>query len=276
VQWFGLLHMMAQTGKHLMQDNGFGAALKEWRGKRRMSQLDLALAANVSARHIAFLETGRSKPSRGMVMQLGETLSVPRGERNRLLDYAGYRAAWKKRPLDEAEMAPVAMAIRRMIERHAPFPAFVIDRHWVVSDANSTGIGILAALGVGIGQSLLDTFLEGGAAPDIIENWPDVGVHLLSRLKTENLHVGGDAVLEDAIAKLAQDPAVAAARNHGNLPAIVPARYRLGDQLFSVFTTIAQFGTAEDIALADLRIELIFPADAETEALFLAAASASA
>jgi transcriptional regulator with XRE-family HTH domain len=248
-------------------DNAFGTALKEWRRRRRISQLQLSLAANVSARHIAFLETGRARPSRAMVMHLGEALEVPRAERNRMLDSAGFRPAWSARRLDGEDMEPVRRAIARIIERHDPYPAFVIDRHWTVVTANRSGAMVLAAFGIGEGGSMLDAMLEPGRAAALIENWPEVAAHMIARLRTESAHLGGDPVLDKAAADLSRDPALT--RTHpADMPAVIPARYRLGGQVFSVFTTIAQFGTAEDIALADMRIELLFPADEETRVAF--------
>ena len=244
-------------------DNGFGAALKEWRGKRRISQLQLGLSANVSARHIAFLETGRARPSRSMVMHLGEALDVPRAERNRMLDSAGFRPAWTARALEDSDMEPVRRAIARIIERHDPYPAFVIDRHWTVVTANRSGTMVLAAFGIGEGGSMLDAMTEPGRAEALIENWPEVAAHIIARLRTESAHLGGDPVLDKAAADLSRDPALTRA-HPADMPAVIPARYRLSGQVFSVFTTIAQFGTAEDIALADLRVEMLFPADEGT------------
>jgi MmyB-like transcription regulator ligand binding domain len=228
----------------------------------------------VSARHVAFLETGRSRPSREMVLMLGEALGMPRGERNRLLDSAGFAAIWKRRPLDSEEMKPVSRAIGHMMRRHEPYPAFAFDRHWVIKGANRTGTLLLSALGVGEGGSLIDALLIPGRAAGMIDNWPEVAAHLLARLKTESLHAGGDAVLDEAAARLADDPALARSQHHADMPPVIPARYRLGGEVFSVFSTIAQFGTAEDIALADLRIELFFPADDATETLFSSMAEA--
>jgi transcriptional regulator with XRE-family HTH domain len=248
--------------------NGFGGALREWRGKRKLSQLDLSLSANVSARHVAFLETGRSHPSRTMVMQLSEALEVPRAERNRMLDAAGFRPAWVERPLSAADMDPVRRAIARVIERHDPYPALVVDRHWNIVAANQSGTLVLAAFGVAIGESILSALLEPGRAETMIENWPEVAAHTLARLRTESAHLGGDPVLDKAASQLARDPALQKPPQHADMPAVVPTRYRLGGRIFSVFGTIAQFGTAEDIALADLKIELLFPADDATRALF--------
>lgn len=247
--------------------NGYGSALREWRGKRKLSQLELSLSADVSARHIAFLETGRSRPSRAMVMQLGEALDVPRAERNRMLDAAGFRPAWVSRPLSAEDLDPVRRAIARVIDRHDPYPALVVDRHWNIVTANKCGALVLAAFGVAGGDSILSAMLEPGRAESMIENWPEVAAHTLARLRTESAHLGGDAVLDKAAGQLAGDPALLKAPARQDMPAIVPTRYRLGGQIYSVFGTIAQFGTAEDIALADLRIELLFPADEATRAL---------
>jgi transcriptional regulator with XRE-family HTH domain len=243
--------------------NAFGPVLKEWRGRRRVSQLELSLAANISARHIAFLETGRARPSRAMVMHLGEALDMPRTERNRMLDAAGFRPAWSARRLDDEDMQAVRLAIDRLLERHDPYPAFVIDRHWNIVTANRSGSLVLSAFGLGPGGSMLEAMLEPGRAAALIDNWPEVCLHMIARLRTESAHLGGDKILDDAAAALSRDPALTRTQP-ADMPAVIPARYRLGGQVFSVFTTIAQFGTAEDIALADLRVELLFPADEET------------
>jgi transcriptional regulator with XRE-family HTH domain len=161
----------------------FGEVLKEWRGVRRMSQLDLGLAANVSARHISFLETGRARPSQPMVMQLAETLDMPRPERNRLLNAAGYRAAYSARKFDDADMAPVNAAIDLIVSRHDPYPAFVLDRHWRLISANASGTMVMASFGIGTGDSMLDAMTEPGRGAAMIENWSEVAAHMLTRLE---------------------------------------------------------------------------------------------
>jgi transcriptional regulator with XRE-family HTH domain len=247
--------------------SGFGTQLKLWRGKRRMSQLQLALVADVSPRHLAFLETGRSRPSRGMALRLGEALDMPLAERNLLLDAAGFRAAYGRRPLDSSAMAPFRRAIDHLLRGHAPYPAFVFDRHWRVLDANAAGAAMLAAIGLATGDSFLELLLQPGRGPALVENWPEVAAHLASRFRLESAHLGGDPILDAAAASLALDldPAASAP---GDLPPVVPLRFRLGGAVYPLFSTIAQFGTAEDIALSDLKIELFFPADAAAEALF--------
>ncbi len=246
----------------------FGGQLRSWRGKRRMSQLQLALMADVSARHIAFLETGRAKPSRPMVLRLGEALEVPRADRNLLLDAAGFRAAYASRPLDSRAMAPIAKAITHMIEGHLPYPAFVFDRHWVVMDANASGRAMLAGFGLAAGDSFIDFLLTPGRGEALVENWPEVAQHLAARFRLESAHLGGDPVLDKAAAGLADAYTPADGLKGGDLPAVLAVRFRSGGQVFPMFSTITQFGTAEDIALADIKIEMFFPTDEACEALF--------
>ena len=247
----------------------FGTLLKGWRNERRMSQLDLGLAANVSARHVSFIETGRARPSRSMVLQLSETLQVPRPERNALLNAAGFAAAYEKRDLDAAEMAHVRAAVDWTLSRHDPFPAIALDRHWSVVAANQCGSMLLAGVGLDIGDSLLDAITRSDDMKAAIVNWPEVAHHTMVRLRTESAHLGGDPVLDKAASKLSEEIG-GAPHNGAKLPAVVPATYRANGMNLSFFSTIAQFGTAEDIALADLKIELMFPADDATRDVLLA------
>ncbi len=249
----------------------FGMQLKDWRGKRRFSQLDLALTANVSARHIAFLETGRSKPSREMIAQLAEALSIPRADRNALLHAAGFAQTYKRRDLDDAELVHVRDAVTWTLQRHDPYPALAVDRHWCLVMANTAATGLLSGVGLNIGDSMLDAALNSDALRNSIVNWPDVAHHMIVRLRTESAYLGGDSILDAAADQLAGN--VKPNHETETLPAIVPTIYRAGDIQLSLFSTIAQFGTAEDIALADLKIELMFPADDMTRNVFLAQAS---
>ncbi len=259
-------------------DSAFGTVLKEWRGRRRMSQLDLGLTADVSARHISFLETGRARPSRAMVASLCEALEVPRAERNSVLHAAGFAPAYRRRDLDAAEMAHVRAAVDWTLDRHAPYPAMALDRHWHVVRANAPMQAMLAGLGVGEGDSLLHATLDVARMRQIIENWEDVGRHLVARLRTESAHLGGDQVLDEAAAALSATlgPAQAPAhtKTEGALGAVLPTRYRTPDGcVLSLMSTMAQFGTAEDIALSELRIEMMFPADDATRAALHALAA---
>lgn len=241
----------------------FGEGLRDWRRRRDMSQMRLGLVANVSARHIAFLETGRANPTRGMVLRLADALEVPRAARNGLLEAAGFAAAYARRDLAAQDMAGIRDAMTWTLDRHAPYPGFAIDRHWVLKVLNAPAERLFGALGLGVGASLLDALTGPGPLRATIENWAEVAHHMASRLRTEARHAGGDAVLEDAALRLVED-LDQEDTGPGVLPAVLTSRLRLGDQTLAFFSTIAQFGSAEDIAIADLRIELLFPLDAAT------------
>ena len=242
----------------------FGPALKEWRNRRKVSQLDLGVMAGVSARHISFLETGRSRPSREMVHHLSEYLEVPISERNTLLNAAGFAAAYRNRDLSDTEMEQVNAAIKWTLERHNPFPALALDRHWNVVQANASAGFMIAAIGLQEGDSMLDAIADRQRMASAVANWDEVARHLIVRLRTESRFVGGDAVLDVAADRLAEGRRARDRHFDGPLPAVIPIEFRVGDGVLSLFSTIAQFGTAEDIALADLRIEMYFPADART------------
>jgi transcriptional regulator with XRE-family HTH domain len=250
----------------------FGSELKDWRGRRRVSQLDLGLAADVSARHVSFLETGRATPSRAMVLRLAEALEVPRSERNGLLRAAGFAPLYPAHGVGDAAVAPLAQAVDWLLDRHAPYPGFAIDRHWNLKRANAPAAAMLAGVGLDLarGANLVDAFLDVAVLRDAVVNLGEVLDMTMSRLKTENAELGGDAVLAGYIARLEADPARRSFADDTGalLPAVIAAKYRLGGRIMSVFSTIAQFGTAHDIGFADLRIELLFPADAETAAAF--------
>ncbi len=234
-----------------------------------MSQLDLGLAANVSARHISFLETGRARPSRAMVLALSETLGVPRAKRNALLTAAGFAQAYSARSLDADEMQPVRAAMDWMLARHAPFPALAFDRHWRIVRMNAVSTALLAAMQLGEGDSLIDAFIHGGPFADALENRDEVVRHMVMRLRTESAHLGGDAVLDAAVAQLVETLGEDTESAAGTMPAVIPARYRSDGVVLSFFSTISQFGSTEDIALADLKIELMFPADELTRSALL-------
>ena len=242
-------------------DNVFGETLKDWRNQRRMSQLDLGLSANVSARHISFLETGRSKPSRTMVLKLCEELDVPRPARNQLLNSAGMAPAYVKRDLSEKDMEPVRSAVDWMLERHAPYPAIAMDKSWAIINMNQPAMFLLSGMNVGIGDSVIAALAENELVRDAIENLDEVVAHTVARLRTESAHLGGDQVLDASIEKLSRQLGDYAHCETGVLPAFIPARYRANGMLFSFFSTFSQFGTAEDIALSELKIEMMFPAD---------------
>lgn len=240
--------------------NAFAKNLKSWRGARRFSQLELANRANVSARHLAFLETGRANPSRDMIARLGDALDLPLAARNELLINAGFAALYPSRHWDAEDMAPVRAAMDYMLDRHAPYPAFALDRHWKILKMNPPAERLFSVLGAQPGTCLIDLMRQ-AQTQDSIENWPDVAHHLAQRLRTESAANGHIPAFEAAALEFASLPLPK--RSPGS--PVVPLIIRVGQTRFSLFSTIAQFGTPEDLTLDDLKIELFFPADAATE-----------
>ncbi len=238
----------------------FPDALKGWRRTRRFSQLELAAEANVSARHIAFLETGRARPSPAMIGRLGEALQIPLAARNQMLTLAGFATRYPARQWDVSEMAPIRAALEHTLEQHAPYPGIAIDRMWTVVRLNRPAQVLFGQLGMAEGSSMLD-LMASDELPPLIENWPDVAHHAAQRLRTESAAQGGVAKLDRLAERLAAVPG----GSGKPIGPVTPTIYRTGTMRLSLFAIIAQFGTPEDLALDDLKIELFFPADSETE-----------
>lgn len=241
-----------------------------WRTARRFSQMDLALEADISARHLSFLETGRASPSREMVARLGEALQLPLDARNQMLTHAGYAVRFKGRDWDDSEMEPIRRAVTRQLERHLPYPGLAVDRFWTIRLANTTALALFAPFGVGIGDGLLD-LMKSDILPHVVENWPEVAHHVAMRLRTESAALGGVAEFDEAVRYLS---AVTSPDALSPGP-VVPTILNQGDLRLSMFATISQFGTPEDLLLDDLKIELYFPMDDATAAAFEAMSAAA-
>ena len=245
-----------------------GAMLRDWRLRRRLSQLELALEAGVSSRHLSFVETGRSRPSAEMVLHLAEQLEVPLRDRNQLLLAAGYAPAFAQRELDAPELGPVRDAIDQVLRAHEPYPALVIDRHWGLVAANRP-VGALVA---GVDEQLLEppvnvlrlSLHPAGMAPRIL-NLGQWRAHLLERLAAEAL-ASGDPALSVLHEELASYPGGESADglDPGFADIAVPLRLRhRGDEL-AFISTKTSFATAVDVTVAELSIESFFPADEQT------------
>jgi transcriptional regulator with XRE-family HTH domain len=252
-----------------------GTLLRDWRQRRRMTQMDLALEADVSARHLSFIETGRSLPSAEMVKHLAEQLDVPLRERNELLLAAGYAPAFGQRDLDEPEMGPVREALDRVLAGHEPFPAVVVDRHWGLVAGNSA-VPLLTA---GVAEHLLEppvnvlrlTLDPQGMAPRIA-NLSEWRAHLLDRLGRQAV-VSGDPALSALYDELAALPGGEGGHVSPAGEIAVPLRIRHGDGELSLISTMTTFGTAVDVTVSELSIEAFFPADAATAQALYSASS---
>lgn len=247
-----------------------GALLRDWRQRRRLSQLGLALDAEISARHLSFLETGRARPSRDMVLRLAERLDVPLRERNAMLVAAGFAPAFPERPLADASMAAARRALDAILTAHEPYPALVVDRHWTLVMANTA----IAPLLAGIDESLLAaptnvlrlTLHPRGLAPRVV-NFMQLRAHLLARLHRQ-IEVSGDGVLAALLEELRGYPRPGDAgpdEGESDFAGIaVPLRLRTPAGVLSFISTITVFGTPVDLTLAELALEMFFPADDAT------------
>ena len=248
-----------------------GPLLRDWRQRRRLSQLDLAVGAGVSARHVSFVETGRARPSAEMVMQLAEHLDVPLRDRNALLLAAGYAPAFAQRDLDDPEMGPVRDVLDRLLRGHEPYPAIVVDRHWGLVAANRA----VALLTEGAAPHLLEppvNVLRLGLHPDglapRIRNLGEWRAHLLDRLSRQAV-VSGDPALfalhEELAALPGAQPGLAASLEVSEIA--VPLLLTVDGNELAFISTATSFGTAIEVTVSELAIESFFPADEATARL---------
>jgi transcriptional regulator with XRE-family HTH domain len=250
---------------------GVGPLLREWRHRRRRSQLELALEAGVSARHISFLETGRSNPSREMVIGLADNLEMPLRDRNELLIAAGFAPEYRELAYEDPDLEPVRAAIEQVLAGHDPYPALVVDRHWELVDANR-GLGLLTE---GVAPHLLEPPANAmrialhpeGMASRII-NFGEWRSDILRRIERQARLTGEAAMVElgDELAGYPVREDDAAAAEHDQ-EVFMPLLMRgLEGEELNFFSTVATFGTAVDVTVAELSIESFFPADDVTAA----------
>lgn len=257
-----------------------GPLLKEWRQRRHLSQLDLALDAGVSQRHLSFVESGRARPSREMVLRLAERLGVPLRARNALLVAAGHAPEYAERGIDDPALAPAMEAVRMILSGHDPWPALAVDRHWNLLAGNRMAMRLMD----GVDPSLLGppvnvlraSLHPGGLAPRIanLRAWK---THVMDRLKRD-ADASADPGLGALLAEIARYPGGsdappdAAERERGLIA--TPLRLRVPGGEFAFISTTTVFGTATDVTLAEITLETFFPADGETAAALRAMAAA--
>jgi transcriptional regulator with XRE-family HTH domain len=249
-------------------ETSFGALLRSWRERRRLTQLDLSVVSGVSTRHLSFLETGRSQPSREMALDLAAHLGLPRREQNVLLAAAGFAPVHPRRSMDAPEMELVRDAIDQVLTGHEPYPAIAVDRYWNIVSMNRAA-GVLAT---GVDPRLLGpppniyrlSLHPDGLAPRVV-NLPELAHHLLAQLR-HDVEVSADPELAALLTEVESYPTVRSlprvAPSPGSVVALVRLRHPRGE--LAMFTTIATFGTPIDVTVEELAIETFFPADAET------------
>ena len=256
----------------LLSPPGVGELLRDWRQRRRLSQLELAGEADISTRHLSFVENGRSAPSRSLLLRLAERLDLPLRARNEMLNAAGFAALYAERPLDAPEMATARRTVDAVLAAHAPFPALAVERHWTLVAANPAVMALLAGVQAWLLQGPVNVLRLSlhpqGLAPRIA-NLAEWRAHLLARLQ-QQVERSADArlaALHDELAAYPHPPADAhAAPEFGAIA--VPLRLRvegLAEPLALISTTTV-FGTPVDVTLSELALECFYPADERTRA----------
>ncbi len=252
-----------------------GPLVKEWRLRRARSQMDLALDAGVSTRHLSFVETGRSKPSPELLLALSERLDIPLRERNMLLLAAGYAPQYQETALADPAMARVREALGQLLESHSPYPGVVIDRLWnsVLSNEPAWRMidGVPEEL-IGPPTNVFRVSLHPDGLAGRTRNFPEWSAYLLGQLRRLVLLTGDPEVVRLQEEVTAYPNIAALGGRHHRPPAddpalLIPWRLEVGGVLHSYFTTLTSFGTPQDITLAELAIELFYPADEATEAV---------
>ncbi len=259
--------------------SGVGRMLRHWRTERRISQLDLALQAEVSTRHLSFIENGRAKPSRQMVLLLSSALEVPLRERNTLLLAAGYAPAYRETSLEDPMMAEVRLALQMILRQHDPFGAVVVNRHWDIVMASDSWRRMMAALGAAQCPSqplevvpaprpnIVRSLLAPGPLRQSIRNWEQLARASVARARRDaSRDPAAEEVLRQAVAEsgrpdLWDDAALVSPQS-----LLIPVELEVGGTVLRLLSTISTLGTAQDITLQELHIESFHPADAETDA----------
>lgn len=252
----------------------FGARLRWWRGHRGLSQLDLALAAEVSQRHLSFLESGRTAPSREMVLRLAGVLDLPLRQQNALLLAAGFAPAWRASDLAAPELAQVNAALDHMLAQQEPYPALVVDRRWNLLRANAGAarmVAFLAGAAPAGPVSLAESLMSPAGLRPLIVNWPEVALYFLRGVQADAF---ADGTEESAalLQRLLAFPDAAALLRLAAPPEpqapVLAIHFQKGATSLRLFTTIATLGTPQDVTLQEIRIECFFPADDATAQVF--------
>ena len=249
-----------------------GHLLREWRAARRLSQLELALEAGVSARHVSFVETGKAQPSRDMIARLADTLDMPLRERNALLMAAGYAPEHPETGLDTPELAPVRRAIELLLQHQEPYPAFVLDRRWDVLLANRAAARLAGFLiGGGAHTNMVRQFFDPNDLRAVVVNWEEVAGDLVRHLHDAVAAAPSDARARALLDEVLRYPGVPSRWRTRELgaapPPLLTVEFRKGQHTLRLFSTITTFGTPRDVTIDELRIESTFPADEATSEL---------
>lgn len=238
-----------------------------------MSQLSLAHEAEVSPKHVSFLETGRSTPSREMVLRLCDVLEVPYRQRNVLLDAAGFSVSYRESSLDDPELQPVLKAVGTLLERHDPYPAIMVDSHWFVLRQNNASMNLVARFAEEptrpeFNNVLRLLFHDKGLRPWVV-NWSQIGTAMIQRLHREAATQGDDSIFRELLDELLNDEHLPRdwrfANLDNDLSVVLPFHLKRGDLEVRLYTALTTLGTALDVTLNELKIETFLPVDEESD-----------
>ena len=246
----------------------FGHRMRQWRRQRGLSQLALAMRADVSQRHISFIETGRSRPKEAVIHKVAEALEIPLRERNALMEAAGLAPGYPEIKLSHGAAAPFRNAIAKMLETHEPYPAYVINRWWELVDANAAGRRLFPHAG-DEPVNLVDVFFGPGPYREMIENFPSVAWAFLRRMRAEVANAGPDERLQALLERVEHylNDVPYDEEGFGDELVLCP-RLKIGDRSVKTITMVARFGSTREVTLDELRVELVFPGDDEAEFFF--------
>ena len=251
-------------------NNSIGYFLKQWRKYRRYSQLQLSLELGISSKHVSFIETGRSSPSREMVLRIGEFLLLPKREVNRGLYLAGYAPVYTDLPVEHENLKPVFSAIDKMIENHMPYPALVLNQNWDVVKVNESANKLLVELGYFGHKNLIEALIFDDPKTSKIINWHETALSILVRLRHEISLSGGSSRQEELETKLALClPANISGVNIDENQVVSPTIFSVGIDKLSFFSIISQLSTIQDVTVNQFRIELMFPSDEITKKFYI-------
>jgi len=245
--------------------SSIGCILRGWRKQRRYSQLQLSLELGMSSKHVSFLETGRSVPSREMVLKIGGFLYLPKREINRGLYAAGYAPIYRELPIEHEDLKPVLNAIDKMLSSHMPYPAIVINQSWDVIKTNDSAIELLSNLGYLKHQNLIEALISDSQDTSKIINWREQVLMVLMRLRHEISMLNDSKRLEELEKKLSAclDQVDEVIDIEAGQP-IIPVRLHMGNSVLSFFSIISQLSNIQDVSVSELKVELMFPADEVT------------
>jgi len=249
--------------------NSFGNILNNWRKQQRYSQLQLSVEIDVSSKHISFLETGRSSPSRQMIIKLGTFLNVTKNEINNALLIAGFAPVFSNSDRPEIDLKPVFNAMDLMLNNHMPYPALVLNKDWDIVNANQSAMEIMAEIGFTNHTNFIQALIDDEPKQSKIINWNYTVAHLLLRLKNEAAMYGSTNKLEQLQKKLADKiSSKDELQALDNQQSVLATEINLKGETFSFFSIIANLGAVQDVTIGDYKVELMFPNDNKTTAFF--------